>query len=133
MKFSQWIGLAALIVLIISSFMHWTWYPDIQKYFTGFFSENNNYGQPGKVFIVLGIISMVFFAVPRLWAKRWNIFVCAITLSWAIRCFIVFSGCYRGICPEKQFGIWLMLSSAIIAMAASLIPDTAINPKSSTE
>jgi hypothetical protein len=132
MKYSQWIGVAAVIVLILSSFMHWTWYPDLHKYFTGFYSENNDYGRPGKLFIFFGSLSIILFMVPRVWAKRWNILVCAITLSWAIRCFIVFSGCYRGICPVKQAGIWIMLCGAVMIMIAALFPDTSIKTNSSS-
>ncbi|HEX6432325.1 MAG TPA: hypothetical protein VF008_31750, partial [Niastella sp.] len=57
------------------------------------------------------------------WAKRWNMFICAIILSYAIKSFIVFSGCYRGICPDKKAGLWIMLLSAIIMMAMALFPD----------
>jgi hypothetical protein len=130
MKFSQWIGIAGAIILVISGFLNWTWYPDIQKYFTGFFSENNIYGRPGKIFIYLTIIAVVFFAVPRIWAKRWNILVCTITLAFAIKTFILYTACYRGICPVKQPGVWLMLASAIVVFLCALLPDLKLKEKS---
>jgi hypothetical protein len=49
--------------------------------------------------------------------------MCAIILSYAIKSFIVYSGCYRGICPDKKAGLWIMLLSAILMMAMSLFPD----------
>ena len=130
MKFSQWIGIAGAITLVISGFLNWTWYPDIQKYFDGFFSENNIYGRPGKIFIYLTTVAVIFFVVPRIWAKRWNILVCTIILAFAIKTFILYSACYRGICPVKQFGIWLMLSSAIIIFLCALLPDLKLKEKS---
>ncbi|WP_207515448.1 hypothetical protein [Longitalea luteola] len=123
MKYSQWIGIAAAIILVIAGFLPWTYHPDLDKNFTGFFTENNVYGKPGRVFIVLSAITIMFFAVQRIWAKRWNVFMCAITLSYAIKSFIVYSGCYRGICPDKKAGLWIMLLSAILMMAMSLFPD----------
>lgn len=124
MKYSQWIGILAALLLVVACFIPWTYHPDVQKNFTGFFSENNVYGKPGKTFIALGLVAGIFFLVPRVWAKRWNLLVCAIIVAIAIRCFIVFSGCYRGFCPEKKFGLWLMLASAILMMAMAVFPDT---------
>jgi hypothetical protein len=72
---------------------------------------------------VVSIVAIIFFAIQRTWAKRWNMFICAIILSYAIKSFIVFSGCYRGICPDKKAGLWIMLLSSIIMMAMALFPD----------
>jgi hypothetical protein len=123
MKYSQWIGIAAAVLLVVACFLPWTFHPDLNKNFTGFFSENNIYGKPGNVFIVLSIIAIVFFFIPRIWAKRWNIFICAIILSYAIKSFIVFSGCYRGICPDKKAGLWMMLLTTILMLVMTLFPD----------
>lgn len=123
MKYSHWIGIAAAIILVIACFLPWTFHPDLNKHFTGFFSENNIYGKPGRVFIVLCAIAIVFFLIQRVWAKRWNIFFCAIILSYAIKSFIVFSGCYRGICPDKKAGLWIMLLAAILMLGMTLVPD----------
>jgi hypothetical protein len=126
MKYSQPIGVLAAIILILSGFLNWAWYPDIHKYFTGFFSENNMYGKPGKVFIYFASVAIILFLIPRVWAKRVNIFLCAIMLAYAAKNFIIFSSCYRGICPVKQPGIWVMLGACIVMVIASLFPDTAV-------
>ena len=123
MKYSQWIGIAAAIILVLAGFLPWTYHPDLNKNFTGFFSENKVYGKPGMVFVVMSVVTITFFAIQRIWAKRWNMFICAIVLSYAIRSFIVYSGCYKGICPDKKAGLWIMLLSAILMMAMSLFPD----------
>ena len=102
MKYSQWIGLLALALLILSCFLPWTYYPDIQKTFTGFFSENNLYGKPGKAIVILAVLSGVCFIVPRIWAKRIHFFLSAVIVAYAFRSFIIFASCYRGICPEKK-------------------------------
>lgn len=123
MKYSQWIGVICALSLIISGFTNWTWYPDIHKYFTGFVSEDNIYGKPAKVFIFIGCLSIVFFVIPKVWAKRWNLFVCGVTVAYAVKSFILFSGCYRGVCPDKQPGLWVMLFSSILMLVCSVLPD----------
>lgn len=127
MKYSQWIGIGAAVALIITCFLPWTWHPDLQKYFTGFYSEQNVYGKPGKFFIGVVIFNIIFFAIPRLWAKRWNLLISAIIVAFAIRTFIVYTGCYGSICPEKKAGIWLMLGSAILILVMSVLPDMSLS------
>lgn len=129
MKYSQWIGIAAAVVLVIACFLPWTFHPDLNKHFTGFFSENNDYGKPGKAFMLLAAVAIVFFLIPRVWAKRWNLLVGALVVAFAIKSFIVFSGCYRGICPTKLVGLWLMLSSAILLLVMALLPDLKVIEK----
>jgi hypothetical protein len=123
MKYSQWIGIAAALLLVAASFMPWAYFPDLGKEFTGFFSEENRYGRPGEFLTFLCIIMIGLFAIPKVWAKRTNLVVAAITLAFAIRSYLLFTGCYRGICPEKRVGIFLVLLAAAITMAASLLPD----------
>ena len=130
MKFSQWIGILAAFVLIISGFMNWTWYPDIHKYFTGFVSENNIYGKPGKIFIYFSSVAILFFILPRIWAKRWNVFVCTLIMAFAIRTFILYTSCYSGVCPVKQPGIWIMVASAALMLLCALLPDMKLKEKS---
>ena len=129
MKHSQWIGIIALVLLVGSCFLPWTYYPDLKKTFTGFFSENNLYGKPGKVFIFLACIALLCFLFNRVWAKRLNFFVCAVIVAYAFRTFIVFSGCYRGICPEKKGGLWLMIVAAILSLIMAMIPDIKVITK----
>jgi len=123
MKYSKWLGILSAVLLIGSCFIPWTWYPDLQKDFSGFFTHNNNYGKPGKVFLFLVIFAVSFFLIPRLWATRWNLFICALILAYAVKCFILFSSCYGGICPEKKIGIWLMLGSSALMMLMAVFPD----------
>ena len=124
MKHSQKIGIAAIVVLLGACFLPWAFYPDLNKAFTGFFSEGNSYGRPGRTFVVLGIVAIVFFLLPKVWAKRWNLLIAALILSYAIKSFILFSGCYHGICPQKKIGIWLMLIASIVTMLMAVFPDT---------
>jgi hypothetical protein len=129
MKYSQWIGIAAAIVLAIACWMPWTYYPALGKEFTGFFSEQNRYGRPGKVLVFFSAVMIVFFAIPTIWAKRTNIILAVFNIAYAIRCYILFTGCYAGGCPEKRPGIFLVLGATIIMTAAALLPDIPVKPE----
>ncbi|MFT3827830.1 MAG: hypothetical protein QM731_28190 [Chitinophagaceae bacterium] len=126
MRYSQWIGILAAVALVIACFLPWTFHPDLNKNFTGFYSENNQYGQPGKVFTFLAVVGVVLYLIPKIWAKRWNLLVGALVVAYAIKTFITFTGCYRGICPVKQPGIWMMLTASIVMLVMILLPDTPV-------
>jgi len=129
MKYSQWIGIAAALLLIGACYLPWAYFPDLQKEFTGFFSENNAYGRPGKIFVFLCGIAIIMFLIPRIWAKRTNIFVGAIILAFAIKSFILYTACYRGICPEKRVGIFLVLLGAVLIVVAAVSPNIRLKEK----
>ena len=127
MKFSKWIGLAAAIGLIIVCFLPWTYHADVQKDFTGFFSEKNAYGKPGKFLIIFSVVSIALLLIPRIWAKRTNLFVTGIMLAYAIKTYILYTSCYNAYCPEKRAGIYLVVALSVIQFVMSLFPDMKIN------
>jgi hypothetical protein len=133
MKYSQWIGIVAVLLVIAACFMPWAWFPDLQKDFTGFFSEENRYGRPGEVLIFFSVFEIVFFLIPRIWAKRSNIFVTAIALAWGIKSFWLYTSCYRGICPSARPGLYLVLAGTAIAMLASLTPTIPVKHDSNVD
>ena len=133
LKYSQWIGIAAVLVIVAACFMPWAYFPDINKDFTGFFSEQNRYGRPGKVLIFFGVISIILFLIPKIWAKRANLFTAAIMLAWCFKSFLLYSACYRGVCPETRIGIFLVFGGAVIVMLASLTPQIPIKDNTKPE
>jgi len=129
MRNSQWIGIAGALLVIGASFLPWAYYPDLQKEFTGFFSEQNIYGRPGKILAFFVIIDIVLFLVPRVWAKRANILVAAMAFAFSVKSYILFTACYHGICPESRIGLFLVLGGAVIVLLASLLPDMPVKDK----
>jgi hypothetical protein len=113
----------------VTCFLPWAWYPDLGKFFTGFFSESNFYGRPGKVLVFFGVVAIGLFLVPRVWAKRSNVLVGALTLAFGIRCYFVYSACYRGVCPDKRLGIFLVVAAPLVMLLASLFPDIKLKEK----
>src|SRR6478736_1582071 len=101
-SYSKWIAISASILLIFSCFMPWAYYPDLNKVFTGFFSENNLYGRPGKWLTVMAILSLLCHLLPQVFFKRVNLLLMALNLAYAIKTYIIFAACYHGYCPEKR-------------------------------
>ncbi|MFM2146653.1 MAG: hypothetical protein RL732_1489 [Bacteroidota bacterium] len=133
MRYSQKIGVVAALALIGSCFLNWAWYPDLNMHFTGFYTYKNYYGKPGKLLVILSILSLALFLVPRVWAKRWNLLVNAIAISYAIFSFITFTRCYAAsICPQKEAGLFLMMGSAAVMLVMALLPDGQIKKDQSS-
>lgn len=124
MKYSGIIGVAAIAILIYSCTMVWMTIPARNISVGGFHSEGTDFfGRPGMMSMVLGVFAAIFFLIPRLWAKRVNVFICALGLAWAIANYYrVGVICRSGDCPQRQTGIYLMLFSAVIMFVMSLLP-----------
>jgi hypothetical protein len=122
-KYIKWIGLLAAATMVMASFLPWTFHADLNKTFTGFFSENNTYGKPGKFLIIFASLLAAGYVIPRVWAKRTILFVAAINFAYALKTFLLYSSCYGGYCPEKKIGLWLMIISATIMLIAAVFPD----------
>lgn len=131
-KILHWVGIAACITLIVSCFMPWSYYADAsivneaERTFTGFYSYDNNYGKPGKFLVGIGVIVLILMLLPKIWAKRSNLFVCALAVGYAIKSYILFSSCYNAYCPEKRLGIFLMLIASIVMLVASAFPNLSL-------
>jgi len=133
MKFYKVWATLACVLLIASCFMPWTFYPDLNTAFTGFFSKNNLYGKPGKVFIFFAVISLIFVYIDRVWAKRFNVLFAALNLAYFIKTYLLYTKCYSGICPEKLYGIYLLLAATLLLLLTALLPDLKVEEKTETE
>jgi len=134
-KYLHWVGMAACLVLIAGCFLPWGYYADPQivreadRLFTGFYSYKQYYGKPGIIFSFFALLIVVFMLLPKIWAKRANLFMSAFMLAYGIRTFIVFSACYYNYCPQKMIGLYLMLSCTVVIMLASVFPNVSLSDK----
>jgi hypothetical protein len=134
-KFLHWLGIAACLTLIISCFLPWSYYADPQivneaeRTFTGFYSFHNQYGKPGKFLIICATLTLVFMLLPKIWAKRTNLFIAALLVAYAISKFIKFGSCYNNYCPQKLFGLYIMLACTVIMLIASGFPNLKLSDK----
>ncbi len=122
MKYSKWIGIISALVLIIACFMPWTFHADVNKTFTGFFSEQDMYGKPGKFLVIFSVLSILLLLVNKVWAKRTFIFLAAIIISYAFKTYVLYTSCYNAYCPEKKPGIYLVLIASVILLIVAVFP-----------
>lgn len=114
-------GLVACVALIGASFMHWTFYPDIQKYFTGFFSEKNYYGRPGIYLTACAAIGILSYLLHKAWIARFNLVMAGLCMGYAIKSFLLYVSSYDGYVPVRQPGIYIMLIAALVNMVVAMI------------
>jgi hypothetical protein len=133
MKNYKKIGWLACLLLLVSCFIPLTYYADLNENFTGFFSEQNIYGKPGVFFVFIAIVSAVLIYLDKIWAKRTHIFLCALNLGYLIKTYILFASCYNAYCPEKKFGIYLLMFSCALLFIVSLFPDMKLGNRESNE
>ena len=126
MKYYKIIGIIACVLLVISCFLPWTYYADLNKSFTGFFTEQNIYGKPGKVFIFLAVSSAILIILDKIWAKRTLLFLTAVNIAYLIKTYVLFTTCYNTICPQKEYGFFVLMLSVIMLIVVSLFPDTEV-------
>ena len=119
----KWIGLGAVILLIVSCFLPWVIITSQKIIVSGVDSTGTNFGKHGYTHFVLGFFFIVFHFIPKLWAKRVNLLVVALNIAWAIRNYFIISMCRVGECPEKQIGLWLVLLASALVLIAALFPD----------
>ena len=133
MKYYKVIGLIACVALVASCFFPWAYYPDLNKSFTGFFTEQNVYGKPGVAFTFFAVVSLVLIFINKLWAKRTLIFVAALNLGYLLKTYVIFTSCYKGYCPKKEYGIYFLIISSVILLLVSFFPDTKLSDNEKAE
>ena len=133
MKYSKWIGLVAVLMVLIACFMAWIVVPAEHLVIGGLHASGpHNFGKPGLLNIFCSVFAAVFFLLPRIGAKRANIFFCGFNVAWAIRNFILLSRCYGGDCPVKQPGLYLLVAATILMLLMSFNPDVDVNEKTAS-
>ncbi|MCO6496170.1 MAG: hypothetical protein J5I50_00770 [Chitinophagaceae bacterium] len=127
MKHYKIVAVIAAVLMVASCFMPWAYYPDRDEVFTGFYSYQNLFGKPGAVFIFFAVVYLIFVFIDRMWAKRTNIFVAAISLAYLIRTYIIYTKCYFGTCPEKRMGMYLLIAASVLLLITALLPKLDLN------
>ena len=129
MKYAQWIGLAAAVVVVIACYLPWIEIVSLSKVLTGMDTAGTNLGKQGKLNIIFCVLASILFLLPLVWAKRVNWFFCALGLAWAVRNFLIYARCEMATCPERQYGLYLVLFGSVVMLLAALFPDMKIVEK----
>lgn len=126
MKYSQYIGVGLIIAFCVLAYMPWIYIPSLQVYVKGMDSGGTIFGKPALMNLICCGLSFVLFLIPRIWAKRTNLFSTTVNLGWAFKNFVLLSVCRGGECPDRQPAAYLMLLVAIGIFVMSLLPDIKI-------
>lgn len=126
MNRSQYIAIAAALVLVIACYMPWVQINNPQIVLTGMNTGATRHGKPGLNHFILTFLVLVCTFVPRLWAKRFNLLFAALNFAWAIRNFTVITRCEGGECPVKQWGIYLTIITTFILLVTAFFPNIEI-------
>lgn len=133
MKNSKWIGVAGVVLLFVAAFQPWITVVSKEITITGMDTAGTNFGKPALMNLIVSGMAAILFLLPAVMAKRANLFFCAFNLAWCIRNFIIVSTCRAGECPEKRFGLYLLLAASVIITIASLLPDNKIKEQQLNE
>jgi hypothetical protein len=120
----KWLGLIAVVVLLIGSFLPWVYIESKGITVTGVSAPGTNFGKPGYFHLFLALFFILFHFTPRIWAKRTNLLVSGVNFAWGVRNYFVIAACSGGDCPEKKTGLYLTIIASVIMLLAALFPDT---------
>jgi hypothetical protein len=133
MKYSKWVGIFGVVLLYIAAYQPWIIVVSKNITITGMNTAGTNFGKPALMNLIVSGISAIFLLYSSVMAKRANIFFCAFNIAWSIRNYVLISMCRGGECPERKFGLYLLMLSAVIIMLASLFPDIKIKAETSDD
>jgi hypothetical protein len=103
--------------------MPWSFIADKNIVVTGMSASGTVYGKPGLMHFVLGVILIIFFLIPKIWAKRINLFISAINLAWSVRNYILLTTCFMGECPQMKSGLIFSIILCVVIFVMTLLPD----------
>ena len=103
--------------------MPWAYYADLNETFNAFYSHNNVYGKPAKLLLSFSGFVVIAAFIKKLMFKRAALLVGGLTVAYAIKNFLLFGSCYRGYCPEKHIGLYLMLVASVVMFISTFFPE----------
>ena len=122
MKHSQIIGIVLCLALFYFTTLPLVIIESKSITVTGWSSNGTNFGLPGKFILYIGTLAVIFFALPFIWAKRFNMAFAALLIAWSFRNFIVLSTCQMGECPQKQFALYACIVVSFAIMIMTFLP-----------
>ncbi len=91
------------------------------------------YGKPGMVFSFFAATSLILIFINKLWAKRVLIFFAALNLGYLFKTYVIYTSCYKGYCPEKQYGLYCIIICSIVLLLVSFFPDIKLSDNEEAE
>ena len=114
------------LLIIATCFMPWVHYNNINETFTGYhvvkFAGGSYYGKAGITITFMSIIVLLLMLMPRLWAKRANLFLAALLFAYCVRTYVIFTGALFEGEVEKLAGIYLIVILSFLVLLGSVFP-----------
>lgn len=129
MKHSQTIGIISCLLLFYCTTQPLVIIDSQNWVITGWKTAATGFGQPGKFILYVGTVSMVFFALPYIWAKRFNLVFAALLLSWSFRNYLILSTCHMGECPQKQWALYACIVLSAVILVMTFLPKMDVSQK----
>lgn len=125
-KILHYVAIVAAIALIVTCFIPWVHYNNIDVTFNGFnvkrFATGVYYGRAGIIITVLASISLLFTMLPFIVAKRINMFLCALLVAYTLRTYVIFTGSLFDGEVTKLAGIYLIVLLSFVMVTCSVFP-----------
>ena len=115
------LGIVAALALIAACFLPWVTIESKNIVVTGVAAEGTSFGKPGYFHLIAAALYLVFLLINRLWSLRFNLFVCAANIGWAIRNYLIISACQMGECPVKHTAIYVLVPAALLMFVGCVV------------
>ena len=122
MKHSQLAGIVIAILIIILCFLPWSYVAEEHLTIQGMNASGTNFGRPGLLNVVFSVLMIILFCIPKIWAKRTNLFIGAINFAWSLRNYLLVTTCFFGECPQKLPELYFLIITCFGAMLMSFLP-----------
>ena len=118
MKYSQLFGIIAVFILVAICYLPWSVIEEKNLVVTGMSAPGTMFGKPGLMHLVLGVPMIILFIIPKIWAKRINVFLGAVNVAWSVRNYILLTTCFMGECPSVKSALYIsiLLTAFILVM-----------------
>jgi hypothetical protein len=130
MKYSQYIGVALIIAFAVVAFQAWIYIPSVNSYVKGMDQGKTTFGMVALFSLMCLSCSVPLFLIPRVWAKRTNLFFTAMNLAWSFKNLIVLSVCPQGDCPQRLPSLYIQFGISIAILIMAFLPDLPVAQRS---
>jgi hypothetical protein len=122
----HYMGLAASLLLAVSCFLPWVYINSMDTTFTGFkvssFPNGTYYGRAGIFILPLSLICFTLTMIPKIWAKRTNLFVAGFLLAFSLRTYFIFTSSLFDGEVIKKIGIYGVLILPVLMLISAIFP-----------
>lgn len=115
--------MAAAAALVIAGFFPWITVSSQNLVITGINAQK--FGSPAFMHFFFTALIIVLSLVTRRWAQIGAVIAAALNAAWGFRNFILLAACPMGECPEKHPALYVVLTSSLLMLVASLFIKTA--------